>query len=100
LAISPIGGVPGLQTAAALPGGQSAGGAGGGFGALLSQALQSAQSYVAQSEQGGIALAAGTAPSIADVMISATQAQLAVDLTVQVRDRVVQAYNQIMNMQI
>lgn len=83
-----------------MPGAQPTGGVGGGFGALLSQALQSAQTDVARSEQGGIALAAGTAPSIADVMISATQAQLAVDLAVQVRDRVVQAYNQIMNMQI
>lgn len=71
-----------------------------GFASLLSQAMQSVNGTVQNAEQQGIALAAGTAPSIASVMEAATQAQLAVDLTVQVRDRVVQAYNQIMSMQV
>lgn len=100
LAISPIGGLTGVPAVTMLAGAQPTVGVGGGFGALLNQALQSAQTDVAQSQQTGVALATGTAPSIANVMIAATQAQLAVDLTVQVRDRVVQAYNQIMNMQI
>lgn len=74
--------------------------ASGGFGSLLEQALGSVNQSVANSMQQGLSLASGTAPNIANVMISATQAQLAVDLTVQVRDRVIGAYNQIMNMQV
>jgi len=80
--------------------GSPAGGAKSDFSSLLSQAMQSVNGAVQNSEQQGIALATGTAPSIAAVMEAATQAQLAVDLTVQVRDRVVQAYNQIMSMQV
>ncbi len=72
----------------------------GGFGSLLEQALGSVNQSVANSMQQGLSLASGTAPNIANVMISATQAQLAVDLTVQVRDRVIGAYNQIMSMQV
>ena len=82
-------------------GGQTvAGGSSGSFQSVLSQALNSANGIVTNSENLGVALASGTAPSISNVMVAATQAQLAVDLTVQVRDRVVSAYNQVMNMQI
>ncbi len=70
------------------------------FGSFLSQALGQVNQLNANAEQQGIALASGAAPNIANVMIAATQAQLAVNLTVQVRDRVIQAYNQIMNMQV
>ncbi|MCY0901145.1 MAG: flagellar hook-basal body complex protein FliE [Firmicutes bacterium] len=76
------------------------GSAQGGFASALAKALDSVNSAIQGSQEQGIALAAGTAPSIASVMESATQAQLAIDLTVQVRDRVVQAYNQIMSMQV
>ena len=70
------------------------------FGSFLSQALGQVNQITASAEQQGIALASGAAPNIANVMVAATQAQLAVNLTVQVRDKVIQAYNQIMNMQV
>lgn len=70
------------------------------FGSYLSNALGQVNQLNANAEQQAIQLASGTAPNIANVMVSATQAQLAVDLTVQVRDKVIQAYNQIMNMQV
>ena len=70
------------------------------FGSFLSQALDQVNQLNANAEQQGVALASGSAPSIANVMVAATQAQLAVDMTVQVRDKVIQAYNQIMNMQV
>ena len=76
------------------------GGSAGGFSSLLEQAIGSVNQSVAGSMQQGLSLASGAAPSIANVMMSATQAQLAVDLTVQVRDRVIGAYNQIMSMQV
>ncbi len=86
-----------LATGSAGKGGASAP---GGFGSLLEQAIGSVNQSVTNSMQQGLSLASGSAPSIANVMISATQAQLAVDLTVQVRDRVIGAYNQIMSMQV
>ena len=95
-AISPIG------SAASIGSSSSASGVTGGgqFASMLTNALNGVNQSVAQSQQQGISLAAGTAPSLSQVMVSATQAQLAVDLTVQVRDRVVQAYNQVINMQV
>lgn len=80
--------------------GTGSGTSGGGFASALSQALDSVSSSVAQSQVQGISLAEGTAPSLSGVMVAATQAQLAVDLTVQVRNRVIDAYNQVMNMQV
>ncbi len=70
------------------------------FGTFLGNALGQVNQMNMNAEQQAIQLASGTAPNIANVMVSATQAQLAVDLTVQVRDKVIQAYNQIMNMQV
>ena len=102
MAISPLSAVlPAVGTTGS--GGASTTGAAvapGGFQTVLDQALQGVNGLVTQSQNLGIALASGTAPGISNVMIAATQAQLAVDLTVQVRDRVVSAYNQVMNMQI
>ena len=72
----------------------------GGFGSILSQAMNAVNGTVSNAEQQGIALAAGNATSVASVMESATQAQLAIELTVQVRNRVVSAYNAVMNMQV
>ena len=89
-----------LTTSGATGAPTGAGGSSGSFQSVLVQALNSANGLVTNSQNLGIALAAGTAPSISNVMVAATQAQLAVDLTVQVRDRVVSAYNQVMNMQI
>ncbi len=70
------------------------------FGTFLGNALGQVNQMNMNAEQQAVELASGTAPNIANVMVSATQAQLAVDLTVQVRDKVIQAYNQIMNMQV
>ncbi|KUO95073.1 flagellar hook-basal body complex protein FliE [Ferroacidibacillus organovorans] len=70
------------------------------FSQMLTNALQGVNTAVANSQSQGLALAAGTAPNLSNVMISATQAQLALDLTVQVRNRAVSAYNQLMSMQV
>ncbi|OPG15682.1 flagellar hook-basal body complex protein FliE [Ferroacidibacillus organovorans] len=84
---------PALATPAAANGGTS-------FSQMLTSALQGVNTSVAQSQSQGLALAAGTAPNLSNVMVSATQAQLALDLTVQVRNRAVSAYNQLMSMQV
>lgn len=80
--------------------GASGTGASGGFAGELTKALQAVNNTANQSALQGINLSAGTAPSLSNVLISVTKAQLAVELTVQVRNRVISAYNQVMNMQV
>ncbi|PWI58184.1 flagellar hook-basal body complex protein FliE [Sulfoacidibacillus thermotolerans] len=93
-AVSAVGGLTANSS------GTSASAASGGFSSMLGHALQTLDQSVAQAEQQGINLASGTAPNIATVMTTATKAELAVDLAVQVRNRAISAYNQMMNMQI
>ncbi len=74
-------------------------GAGSGFGAALQQAIggviDTARSAEAQSMQG----IAGTA-DITEVVTAVSKAELALQTTMAVRDRVVQAYQEIMRMPI
>lgn len=101
--ILPIQPISPVQSLTAQPVGSSASAQGtqsSSFSSFLNQALNQVNSLASSSEQQGINLASGSAPDIASVMVSATQAQIAVDLAVQVRDRVIQAYNQVMNMQV
>jgi len=100
LIIQPVGSLPLLSPLSAGTASASAVGGQSGFASLLSQAMQGVNSTIQNAEQQGIALASGTATNVASVMESATQAQLAIDMTVQVRNRVVQAYSQIMSMQV
>ncbi len=73
---------------------------GGSFGSFLSNAINNLNQTVSGSESQGVNLAAGKSVGIEQAMVAATQAQLVVELTVQVRNRVVDAYNQVMNMQV
>jgi|GEM_PF-1413862 len=80
----------------------SAGSSGGGtsFGDFLSQAVDGTNQLLNQANDLAAQYAAGGNVSIDQLMIAEQQASLAVDLTVQTRDRVVSAYQTIMNMQI
>ncbi|MCI0183586.1 MAG: flagellar hook-basal body complex protein FliE [Acidibacillus sp.] len=96
--IQPISSIGSLATLPLQSGAPSAGS--GSFSSLLGHALQSVNASVTQAEQQGIGLASGTSPNIASVMTTATKAELAVDMAVQVRNRAISAYDQIMNMQV
>ena len=72
---------------------------GGGFGDMVAKALQSVQ----QTQTNADALAQSAATGNGDpaeFMIAATQANLATELTVAVRNKAVEAFNDIMRMQI
>ncbi|MCY0869556.1 MAG: flagellar hook-basal body complex protein FliE [Firmicutes bacterium] len=97
MAISPIGATLPLQMQT-LPGGKASGGTN--FANFLEQALSGVNGDVSQAASQGLQLADGTSTDVANAMIAATQAQLALDMTVQVRNRVVDAYNTLMNMQV
>jgi flagellar hook-basal body complex protein FliE len=75
-------------------------GSGSGFGSVLAQAVSSTNQLLNQTNQMAAGYAAGANVPIDQLMMAEQQASLAVDLTVQVRDRMVSAYQSIMNMQI
>jgi flagellar hook-basal body complex protein FliE len=73
---------------------------GNSFSSFLSQAIDQASALSNQADATATSYAAGGQVSVDQVMIAEQQASLALDLVVQVRDRVVNAYQTIMNMQV
>ena len=84
----PGGGIP---VAAAANGTQS-------FGQSLSHALDSLNGAQAKADNLAVQAATGDLTNVHDYMIAATEASLATQLTVAVRNKAVEAFNQIMNM--
>jgi len=74
--------------------------AGGGFDDLFSNAIQSASSAENRADAMVAKLAAGGDVQLHEVAIATTEAALAVELLVSVRDQAVQAYQQITNLQL
>jgi flagellar hook-basal body complex protein FliE len=70
------------------------------FGQFLSGAVDQANSLSNQADVLASQYAAGAPVSVDQLMISEQQASMALGLVVQVRDRVVSAYQSVMNMQI
>jgi flagellar hook-basal body complex protein FliE len=75
-------------------------GAAGGFGDMVAQALANVQNTHATADGLAQAAATGNATDVHDYMIAATQANLATELTVAVRNKAVEAFNDIMRMQV
>lgn len=70
------------------------------FESMLNQYIQEANGAVKNSEAQAISLAKGEAVNLHDVTIAAQKASIAVTLTTQVRDKAVEAYQEMMRMQI
>lgn len=70
------------------------------FASMLSGALDQVNQMSKTADQTATAYAAGQPVSVDQLMVQEQQANLAVDLVVQVRDRVVSAYQTVMNMQL
>lgn len=70
------------------------------FSKLLGDALDKVNELQKSAEQMGVDLAAGKNIDIHNVMIAAEKASLAVALTVQVRNKVIEAYQEVMRMQL
>lgn len=75
-------------------------GGGPSFGSMLQNALSEANGLSAKADNMAVSYAAGGPVSVDQLMVAEQQASLAVSLVVQVRDRVVSAYQSIMNMQV
>jgi len=70
------------------------------FSDILGDALQSAQETESENDQGNLELLAGEDIGIHETMVQAEKAELALELALQVRNKVVDAYNEIMRMQL
>lgn len=70
-----------------------------GFAQLLSEALGKVNNLQLQSEKASIDLAAGKVEDVSQVIVAAEKASVALQLTMQVRNKVVDAYQEIMRMQ-
>lgn len=95
--------IAGIDAASGLQGLANTGnknGASGSFQDMLSNAIESADNLNTVSESNTQALLSGEVDNIAQVMIDGQKAELALDLVIQVRNKVVDAYKEIMNMQV
>jgi len=101
MAIPPItsvtGALPSLPTAKPAAAEQVTG---GGFGDMVAKALANVQQSHTTADSLAQAAATGGPTDVHDYMIAATQANLATELTVAVRNKAVEAFNDIMRMQI
>ncbi|MEW6476500.1 MAG: flagellar hook-basal body complex protein FliE [Actinomycetota bacterium] len=68
------------------------------FGRTLTQALEGLQATQTKADGLAVQAATGDLTNVHDYMIAATEASLATELTVAVRNKAVEAFNQIMNM--
>lgn len=68
------------------------------FGRSLTQALEGLQATQTKADGLAVKAAGGDLTNVHDYMIAATEASLATELTVAVRNKAVEAFNQIMNM--
>lgn len=89
----------GLEPTAFLPPAPVAAPAGG-FGAWFSSELDAVNGALAASSQDVRKLATGQAPSLHDVMIHMEEAKLSFQLLAQVRNRLLDAYQEVMRMQV
>lgn len=83
-----------------LGGAGSVSGAGGGFGSMLTDAITSLNDAQNTAASDSVALATGQASDVTSVVTDVEKANLEMQLAVQVRNKAVDAYEEIMRMQI
>lgn len=67
---------------------------------MLTNAISQADQLYQVTEADTQALLAGEVDDVAQVMVNSTKAEVALDLVVQVRNKIVDAYNEFMRMQV
>ncbi|EHQ91617.1 flagellar hook-basal body complex protein FliE [Desulfosporosinus youngiae] len=89
-----------LETTPRVSSGEGAHKAGADFSKFLGDALREVDALQTKADTAGLALAAGQVQDLSEVMVALEKASLSLSLTVAARDKVIDAYNQIMRMQI
>jgi len=69
------------------------------FGSFLNNAMNSLSDQEAQVDQLNTQMVAGNLPDVSQLMIASQKAELGLDLTLQVRNKVIEAYQEIMRIQ-
>lgn len=104
--IGAIGGVGAVGGAGPVTGTGAAGAAGkagaasGDFGSSITKALDELDRLHGTADQYANQAATGELNSVTDYLVAATEAQLATQVTVAVRNKAVEAFNDIMRMQV
>jgi flagellar hook-basal body complex protein FliE len=99
--IAPIGGIsPLASTTAVGTATPAAATSGANFGTAMAQGLQSMQQLNDRADTLAVKAATGDLTDVHNYTIAATEANLATQLTVAVRDKALAAFNQIMGMQV
>jgi flagellar hook-basal body complex protein FliE len=98
--VAPIGGLPPLPSIPPIGAAGGAAPAAPGFGEALGRGLQQVSSLEHQADALIEDMATGGPTRIHEVMAATSQAGLATDLLVQVRDRALEAYQEIMRLQL
>jgi flagellar hook-basal body complex protein FliE len=103
MSIAPIGftpGLTGLTGLPSLPGLSGPSPAGDGFGQLVTENLDKLQGLHDASDGMAVKAATGDLQDIHDYMIAASESSVATELTVAVRNKAVEAFTEIMRMQV
>ena len=105
MSVSPVGfepGLPGLSgmTLPSLPSVQPVGQPDEGFASLVTEGIENLQGLHETSDTLAVQAATGDLTDIHDYMIASAQSGLATEMTVAVRNKAVEAFTEIMRMQI
>ena len=72
----------------------------GGFGSVLRQGLETVSGLEHAADRAATGFAAGDGTKVHEVMIAGAKSQIAVDLLAQLRNKAVEAYTEIMRLQV
>lgn len=101
MSIAPIAGIPGLSNLAGPTGANGANGTpAAGFGDAMARGLQQVSDLEHRADAMAVDIATGGPTKVHELMIATTESALAVDMLVQVRDKALDAYQEIMRMQL
>ena len=100
MSISPIGFTPGFAALPSLPSTTAVAAPSGEFGNMLTQGLEKLDALRSTSEDMAVQAATGDLQDVHDYMIASTEASVATELTVAVRNKAVEAFTEIMRMSV
>ena len=88
------------RTGVARAAGKGAGGGAGSFGKVLGEAVARTEALQDKAQAMTKSLATGETKSLHEVMISMTEAELSFKMMMEVRNRLLEAYQEVMRMQV
>ena len=97
---SPASARPSSSAPAGLDGGTPVGGGGTGFAQLLTQKLGSVVDLQNEADQASQAVATGKSSDLAGATVAVEKASIAIDLVAAIRNKAVDAYQDVMRMQV